>query len=112
LYHSATLIEEEAAGLSDTGEADGVPDAAIRLNAMMPRLFQSVLKEKVDTSKYGLALRQCRIATTKVAAQSDRTREAAEAARVEEQIPLFKEQPNGQHTLPGPVTWRRDITDD
>jgi hypothetical protein len=95
LYHSATLIEEEAAGLSDTGEADGVPDAAIRLYAMMPRLFQSVLKEKVDTSKYGLAQRQCRIAATKVAAQSERTRAAEEAARMEEQMPLFKEQPNG-----------------
>jgi DNA modification methylase len=95
LYHSATLIEEEAAGLSDTGEPDGVPDSAIRLYAMMPRLFQSVLKEKVDTGKYGLAQRQCRIAATKVATQLERTREAQEVARVEEQMPLFKGQANG-----------------
>jgi hypothetical protein len=94
LYHSATLIEEEAAGLSDSGEADDLPDEAVRLYAMMPRLFQSVLKEKVSASQYALAQRQCRIATAKASAQTERNRHAEDVAHMEENMPLFKDLPN------------------
>src|SRR5260370_21304958 len=71
LYHSATLIDEEAAGLSDTGAVDALPHEAVRLYGMMPRLFQSVLKENVDAIRYALAPRQFRISCAQPSPQSE-----------------------------------------
>jgi hypothetical protein len=38
---------------------------------MMPRLFQGVLREKVEAGQYASAQRQCRIATAKLAAHAE-----------------------------------------
>jgi DNA modification methylase len=91
LYRSASLIEEEAAGLSDTGVVEELPQEAAKLYGMMPKLFQGVLKEQVHAAKYALAQRRCRIASAKLAEQAEREgkRRAAESA---EDLPLFRQE--------------------
>lgn len=74
LYDSATLLEEDAVGLTEAGQAPEIPDEALRLYAMMPQLLQRVLKERVDPQRYALAQRQCRIAGAKLADLTERNR--------------------------------------
>jgi 16S rRNA G966 N2-methylase RsmD len=71
LYRWASLAEEEAAGLRESHAADGLPADAVELYSMMQKLFQGVLKEKVDANRYALAQRQCRIARAKLAARAE-----------------------------------------
>jgi hypothetical protein len=66
LYSAACRLEEEAHGLVEHGEEPGLPDEALNYYKIMPRLFQSVLKEKVDAPAYTRASRQCRTAARKV----------------------------------------------
>jgi 16S rRNA G966 N2-methylase RsmD len=72
LYDAASFIEQEAVGLSDSGEDPGLPEDAARLYAMMPRLLGAVLKEKVEPSAYTSAQRQCRLAAYKLNEQAQR----------------------------------------
>ncbi len=66
LYSAAGRLEEEAHGLVEPGEEPVMPDEAVVYYRMMPRLFQSVLREKVDAAAYTRASRQCRTAARKV----------------------------------------------
>jgi len=66
LYSAAGRLEEESHGLVEPGEEPVLPDEALAYYRMMPRLFQSVLKEKVDAAAYTRASRQCRTAARKV----------------------------------------------
>src|SRR5262249_33108247 len=84
LYDAATFLEQEALGLSDTGEDRGLPEEAAKLYGMMPRLLQAVLKENVEPGAYARAQRQCRVAITKLEEEAERTRKE----------PLAKTQPN------------------
>jgi 16S rRNA G966 N2-methylase RsmD len=72
LYDAASFIEQEAVGLSDTGEETGLPEDAARLYAMMPRLLGAVLKENVEAKALALAQRQCRVAARKLEEQAAR----------------------------------------
>lgn len=89
LYASATLFEEEAIGLSDSGEVTETPAEALGLYGMMPRLFQAVLKERVEPQQYALAQRQCRIATTKLVARAEQVAAEEEAQSSGGQLRLF-----------------------
>jgi hypothetical protein len=66
LYSAAGRLEEEVHGLVEPGEEPVLPGEAVAYYKMMPRLFQSVLKEKVDSAAYTRASRQCRTAARKV----------------------------------------------
>lgn len=91
LYASASLIEEEAVGLSDAGQETALPADAAKLYAMMPRLFQAVLKETVDSQRYALCQRQCRIASAKLAALEEQERQRRrEHEPAADKLPLFR----------------------
>jgi len=66
LYTAAGRLEEDAHGLVEPGEEPVLPGEAVAYYKMMPRLFQGILKEKVDSADYNRASRQCRTAARKV----------------------------------------------
>jgi hypothetical protein len=76
LYDTASFIEQEAVGLSDSGEENGLPDDSKNLYAMMPRLLRAVLKENVEAKACVMAQRQCRLAAHKLEEQARREKSA------------------------------------
>jgi DNA modification methylase len=79
LYEGASFIEQEAVGLSDSGEENGLPEDSKNLYAMMPRLLRAVLKENVEPKAYAMAQRQCRLAAHKLEEQARREKSARPA---------------------------------
>jgi hypothetical protein len=91
LYASASLIEEEAIGLSDTGQNVGLHPDAAKIYGMMPRLSQAILKETVDPERYALCQRQCRIASAKIAAREEQQKQRRRGRETaEDKLPLFR----------------------